>query len=141
MDGKVCWSVVSPLLSKLKYLNNTGIHGPQRIKPFDLTVAPFWPMHSASFPLHADCLPACNQSPLKRGQYYSDYKRKPEHFRYQNLFPQILQSYADICLLRFIGNLLLQFMLTTGLKHKVRRVVHSHMQRNFVLFIMRDLHL
>ena len=45
----------------------------------------FRTMYSTSFAFYMDCLPACNQSPLKCGQYYSDYKWKPECFGYQNL--------------------------------------------------------
>lgn len=45
-------------------------------------------MHSASFPLHMDCFPACNQSLLKHDRWFGlkmDYKQKPEHFQCQSL--------------------------------------------------------
>lgn len=42
-----------------------------------------------------DCILACSNL---TGQYYSDYKRKPEHLRYRNLCQQILRSCANICL-------------------------------------------
>ena len=65
----------------------------------------FWPVCSASFALHMDCLPTCNQNLLNViGQYfsdYTDYKWKPQRFRYQNLIPLPTYS-AFICKYLFI---------------------------------------